>query len=68
MNYEIIKQIMQKLESTFEDFDARKLESDIEWSKSRVQAIKEYKANNKVSVVGTWVWHAEVFEIAGGKT
>lgn len=65
----IIKQIMQKLESTFEDFDSRKLEADIEWSKSRVQALKEFKANNKQSDFGgAFGWYGKLFEIAGGKT
>ena len=60
---------MQKLESTFEDFDTRKLESDIEWSKSRVQALKELRANNKQSDFGgAFGWYGKLFETAGGKT
>lgn len=65
----IIKQIIQKLESTFEDFDSRKLEADIEWSKNRVQALKEFRANNKQSDFGcSFKWYGKLFEIAGGKT
>lgn len=65
----ITKQIIQKLESTFEDFDSRKLEADIEWSKNRVQALKEFKANNKQSDFGgAFGWYGKLHAIAGGKT
>lgn len=65
----IIKQIIQKLESTFEDFDSRKLEGDIEWSKSRVRALREFRTNNKPSDFGSvYEWYGKLFEIAGGKT
>lgn len=65
-----VNQIFQALNEMFVELDAKMLSNQMNWAKSRVEAIKEWKANpeNDSRKMGTWEWHDKLFNVAGGKT
>lgn len=65
-----VNQIFQALNEMFVELDAKMLSNQMNWAKSRVEAIEEWKANpeNDSRKMGTWEWHDKLFNVAGGKT
>lgn len=60
--------MLKALEIAFAEMDAEVLERAQAWAVKRVEAIREFKANNSARQMGQSAYYERLFDIAGGKT